>query len=91
MIDHGQTKGFSFWCRQLDAAKRGDLNARNQLLEHGREATAHIDRILADAKNFSTHLEEVAKLFSPAELQILRTKDAPYTEALFEKIVAPTL
>jgi hypothetical protein len=85
MIDENQTRGFGEWCRRLAAAERGDVHMQNQLLEHGREATAQMDRVLADARKFAPGLDEVSKTYTPAELRILR-KDAPYTEELLDKI-----
>jgi hypothetical protein len=48
LIDEIQTREFSEYCRHLLAAQRGDLPLQRQLLEYGREATAHIDRMLMD-------------------------------------------
>jgi hypothetical protein len=90
MIDQEQTRGFSDWCRHLHSARNGDSYIRAQLLKLGREATVQMDRVLADARNFATHLEGVSKTFTPAELTLLRSKGA-YTEALFDKFVENTL
>jgi hypothetical protein len=90
MIDETQTRGFGEWCRQLAAAERGDIRLQNQLLEHGREAAAQMDRVLADARKFSPGLEEISKTYTPAELRILRN-DVPYTKELFDKIATNIL
>ena len=85
MIDEGQTKGFSLYCRRLEAAKRGDVDLQHQLLDYGRAADAQMARMLADAKKFPASLELVASTYTKQELQILR-RDVPYTDDLFEKV-----
>lgn len=90
MVSEDQTKGFAAWCKNLAAAKRGNMALEKQLLDAGRDADAQMNRILADMKTFADTLEEISKSYTPAELQILRT-DAPYTGALFEKINANIL
>src|SRR5882724_2200631 len=84
MIDDGQTRGFPAWCRHLEAARQGDLPLQKQLMENGREASAHMDRVLADAVKFSDGLEQVSGTYSSTELRILR-RDVPFTEELFDK------
>ena len=49
MIDAGQTRGFGDFCRDLKTARSGDRKFEEQLSEHRREASAHMDRVLADA------------------------------------------
>ena len=48
LIHKSQSLEFPEYCRQLLAAKSGDLSFERQLLEHGREATRHMDRMLCD-------------------------------------------
>lgn len=85
MIDYEQTDGFAGWCRGLDRAKCGDAALERQLLEKGREASAHMDRMLADAETYAANLEQAAKNYTAADLQILRS-NRPYTLELFDKI-----
>lgn len=75
LIDETQTREFSEYCQHLLAAKRGDLALQQQLLEHGREATAHIDRMLADMSTFSSGIDQMEKTYSAAELKILRRRE----------------
>jgi len=75
LIDEVQTREFSEYCHHLLAAKRGDLSLQQQLLEHGREATAHIDQMLIDMPTLSSGIDLVEKTYSPAELKILRRRE----------------
>jgi hypothetical protein len=86
MIDTSQTREFPEYCRHLEAAKRGDLLLQRQLLAHGREASAHMARMLGDAKGMATAIDGVAKLHTEAELRILRTR-AGYSDTLIAKCI----
>jgi hypothetical protein len=85
MIDENQTRGFADYCRALDRARQGDTFVRRQLLDNGREATAHMNRMLADAERMSGAFDELAKTYTPQELLTLRQTDVPYTQPLLEK------
>jgi hypothetical protein len=50
MIDKNQTEGFPEWCEALARAKAGDKELQRQLIENGREADAHLDRMRDDQK-----------------------------------------
>jgi len=90
LIDATQTREFSDYCRHLRAAKGGDLSLQQQLLEHRREATAHIDRMLLDMPTLSSGIDLVEKLYLPAELKILRHR-AEHTPRMREKLVQNVL
>jgi hypothetical protein len=90
LIDGTQTREFSDYCRHLLAAKRGDLALQRQLLEHGREATAHIDQMLIDMPTLSSGIDLMAKTYSPAELKILRRRER-HTPQMREKLVRNVL
>jgi hypothetical protein len=87
LIDEDQTSGFPEYCRHLDAAKRGDRSIQAQLLDNGREATAHMARMLADAPIFVRGIDDIAATYTAAELKALRT-GAPYTESMGEHFSA---
>jgi hypothetical protein len=87
MIDNDQTQDFANYCSLLDRAQRGDASVQRELLDLGREATAQMERILADARGMSRALNGIADTYTPEELRQLRKTDAPYTEALVEKTV----
>jgi hypothetical protein len=90
LIDEVQTREFSEYCHHLVAAKRGDLSLQQQLLEHGREATAHIDQMLLDMPTLSSGIDLVEKIYSPAELKILRRREE-HTPQMRDKLVQNVL
>ncbi len=90
MIDEEQTDGFANWCSGLEKAKAGDVALQKQLLDAGQEASAHLDRMLADAKTYAENLEGVAKNYDAAELKILRS-NKPHTVELIDKITGNIL
>ena len=74
LIDEDQSRGFPRFCTQLRAAMGGDERLRQEILEHGRAATAHIDgRVLRDAKEIPNIFSGSANLYTPTELKIIRT------------------
>jgi hypothetical protein len=85
MIDEGQTTGFAEWLRGLARAKAGDKDLQRQLLQAGKDADAHLNKMLADAQTYAKNLEEASKHYTQAELKILR-KGEPITDVLFDKI-----
>ncbi len=86
LIDETQTREFPIYCQQLLAAQRGDVSLQQQLLEHGREATAHLDRMLLDMTKLASGIDLMAKTYSPAELKILRRREEQ-TPQMREKLV----
>jgi hypothetical protein len=86
LIDEIQTREFPEYCRLLLAAERGDLFLQQQLLEHGREANAHMDRLLQDSPTISAGIDLMAETYSTAELEILRRREN-YTPQMIEKSV----
>jgi hypothetical protein len=86
LIDEDQTREFSEYCHHLLAAKRGDLSLQQQLLEHGREATIHMERLLQDMPTISSGFDLMAKTYSPAELKVLRRRER-YTPQTREKLI----
>ena len=90
LVDEMQTREFSEYCQYLLSAKYGDLSLRQQLLERGREATTHIDRMLLDMPTFSSGIDRMAATYSPAELKILRRREQP-TPGMHKKLVQNVL
>jgi hypothetical protein len=86
LIDEVQTHEFPEYCQHLLAAKGGDLSLQEQLLEHGREATAYIERMLNDMPTLSSGIDLIAKTYSPAELKILRRRER-HTPQTHERLV----
>lgn len=94
LIDESLTRGFPDYCHHLSAAKRGDRPLQQQLLEHGHEATAHLERWRQDMAALSSGFEQMAafisKTHSPAELKILRRREN-YTPEMREKLIQNVL
>ena len=86
-IDAHQTKGFGIYCRNLEAAKAGNVALQRQLLELGREAMQHLDeRMLSDAGTFPSAVEHIAATYTKEELVALRTA-APYSDEMIKKLI----
>lgn len=90
LIDETQTREFSDYCRGLIEAERGDQSLQRQLVEHGREATAYIDRMLLDMPTLLSGIDLMAKTYTPAELKTLRRREKP-TSQMREKLVRNVL
>jgi hypothetical protein len=86
LVDKNQSRDFLEFCQYLPAAKGGDLSLQSQLLENGREATAHIDKMLLDMPTLASGIDLMAKAFSPAELEILRRRERPVPQRLEELV-----
>jgi hypothetical protein len=86
MIEWNQTKGFPDWCQHLGRAKAGDKDLQQQILEAGRDADAHLNRMRDDQTTYAENLEEASKHYTDAELKALRRR-APTSDDMFDKIV----
>jgi hypothetical protein len=86
LIDQNQTGQFPEYCRHLRAAQAGDLEIRQQLLEHGRVATDQIARVLKDVVPLTEVFSQMAKVFSKDEISILR-KTAVLTDPIMNKLI----
>jgi hypothetical protein len=75
LIDEEQTKGFPEFVENLRRAESGDAHLERQLLEHGREATAHLHKMLVDAESTAAVIEDIATLYSKEERRLLRAGD----------------
>lgn len=94
LIDQTQTREFPDYCRGLIAAQHGDLQIQQHLLEHGREATAHLERWRQDMRTMSLGIEQmmawITKTHSPAELKTLRRREN-YTPVMRERLIENVL
>jgi hypothetical protein len=90
MIDEHQTRGFEGYCRGLYAARNGDKKIEAQLLKHGREATAHLGRVLLDAKAMPYIFDDMAEAYTMAELKALRLSRS-FTDQMGDKIMRNVL
>jgi len=90
-IDESQTKGFPIYCRQLVTARAGHPVLQAKLLEHGAEATRHLDeRMLADVRTLPSVIERVGAEYTVEELVILR-KHEPFSDQMIKKVVLGVL
>jgi hypothetical protein len=90
LIDGEQTRYFPEFCRQLALAKRGDLAIQSHLKEMGREAAAHMDRVLADMPMLNLGFEKIAATYSAKELKILRRRE-PITPQMGDKLAGQVM
>ena len=90
LIDKNQTQKLPEYFRNLIAAQTGDLRLQQQLLDHGREATAHIDRMILEMPTLVTGINLLEKTYSAAELRILRCFEKP-TPEMHEKMIKTIL
>jgi hypothetical protein len=90
LIDEIQTRGFSEYCQHLLTAKRGDVSLQRQLLDHGREATAHIAQMLQDMPTLASGIDLVEKTYTASELKTLRRREE-HTPQMRDKLVRNVL
>lgn len=69
-----QTRDFKIFCRAIKDAVNGDLDLEKQILENGRLATEHFNKILKDIEKIVTAIDQISKSFNPTNLRILRKK-----------------
>ena len=86
LIDEGQTKGFAIYANQLRQAQQGRTHLQKQLLDHGREATAHLSRMHEDAGTTGSVMEDIAKLYSKEERRAIRL-GGRYPSSMIDKTV----
>jgi hypothetical protein len=84
MIDEGQTRGFIDYCCDLRAARNGEKRFEKSLLAHGREATAHMARLLVDARRLPVIFEDISKSYSREDLKLLRS-GRPLSDEMLSK------
>jgi hypothetical protein len=84
MIDKDQTKGFPDYLKGLARAKVGDKDLQRQLLEAGKDADEHMNRLFIDAQSYAANLQEASKAYTQAELKVLRKGEL--TDELFDKL-----
>lgn len=89
-IDRHQTKGFGRYCKNLEKAKNGDKKVERSLLQHGKAANEHMDKVLSDSEGIIRAISETASNYTDNELQILRKRE-PLTNDLGAKIIRNVL
>lgn len=89
-IDVNQTKHFGQSCEVINEARKGNPYAIDSIVEHGKKATAEMERLRKDAARILEGIEAVIGAYNPDHLKILR-KGAPITEELANRIVRDIL
>lgn len=85
LVDRGQTKEFPTFCRALALARSGSKTVQRQLIERGREAHAHLERVLSNSEQLAAGIEEIAASYTYLELKAIRRHGVPYPAAVLEK------
>lgn len=85
-IDEAHSTGFATYVDHLRQAQNGNRHIQGQLLENGREATAHLDRMLADADTTGAVIDNIATLYSKEERRAIRLGEN-YSAAIIDKTV----
>lgn len=86
LIDETQTTNFPTYVEHLRLAQNGNRHVQEQLLDLGREATSHLDRMLKDAETTGAVMDDIATLYSKDERRAIRLGET-YTSALVDKTV----
>lgn len=73
MIDGRQTCGFEAYTRLLSTAKQGDLNVQGQILDHGKAAAEHMERMLKTAAEITEVIGPLVQEYSREHRAEIRT------------------
>ncbi len=90
LIDEAQTNSFAKYVDALRYAKRGNLSVEQQLLDHGKEATRHLERMLDDAQKTGQSINDIGKNYSKLERAAIR-RGEPYTPEMVDKIITDVM
>lgn len=86
LIDKAQTSAFGQFVTGLNLAKAGNVGALKQLLEHGKDATEHLECMLKDAATTGGAFDEIGKAYSKDERGFIR-EGSVYTSAMVNRIM----
>lgn len=86
LIDEVQTLGFPEYALTLRLAELGNLDIQKQILELGKYANEHLEKILADAPNIRDAISDLGKQYTKEERAALRTRSM-YTPEMTDKLV----
>jgi hypothetical protein len=84
MIDERQTREFPKFCEALRSAQRGNVALRREILESGRAADRHLERMLESAPIMRDGINELSKWFTQNELRAIRKRE-PFPRTLIYK------
>lgn len=86
LIDERQSREFPAYVRSLLSAKKGDPRFLRAILDHGRNATAHIDQILQDAETIGQAIEAISQLHTKEERAAYRN-NGEFPPGMVDKVV----
>jgi hypothetical protein len=84
LIDVLQTAEFPEYISNLRKARQGHRELQSSLLDIGKEATAHLERMLDDARKTGSAIEAIATLYSKEERRSVRIGEM-YSEEFLDK------
>ena len=84
LIDKSQTSHFPAYVRHLTLAQRGHTSLKRQLLDHGRVASEHMNRLLTEIQNTGTAHKEIRSIYTKCELATYRN-GGPLPKSFFQK------
>lgn len=87
LIDESQTSHFPAYVEHLKLAAGGHSAFQRELLESGRVATAHLERMLKDAETTGAVFADIAKQYTKEERRAVRLGE-PYPKGFMEKAAA---
>lgn len=90
LIDRRYTQEFPAFCQNIRAARNGDRRFDDALLQHGHEATSHLQSILEGASGLRETVARISANYTPNELTIIRTRDV-FTSAMTHKFIKDVL
>lgn len=86
LIDESQTRDFSIFASQLRLAQQGSGHYRQQLLDHGKEASSHLERMLHDSKDIGLAIEAFASIHTKEERRMVREGET-YSQEFIDKTI----
>ncbi len=90
MIDKSLSSGFVEYAHLLRQAQQGNKHLQRQLIELGKEATAHLDQMFDHAKSTGAAIDDIASLHSKEERNAIRL-GAIYSPELIDKTMRNVL
>lgn len=86
LVDNMQTLEFPQFVSHLRRAQQGHPGLERQLLEHGRAATEHLEKMLADAQTTGSMIEEFASFYSKEDRRSVRVGENLSAEAVHKTV-----
>ncbi len=87
MVDPRQTREFYFYCRLLEGAARGDIKTKTRLLNLGRSASEHLERMLTESEGLAEIFREVQGTYSISDLSRFRRGES-WSDDFYRAIMA---